>query len=266
VAGIVAARANGLGIVGIAPESTIVPVKALHSGSGSFGAVISAILYAASDGRADIINMSLGAAFGRGEPGAAELVSALNKAVNFAGSRGVLVISSAGNDALDVDHTGDLIVTPAQSGNGLAISATGPEGFALGANNFAAFSSYSNFGNSLVSLAGPGGDDRLPGNALCTLARTVSGVVTNACWVFDMVLSSSRGSGSSTTTYTWASGTSMAAPAVSAVAALVKQQNPKISVGALKNRLMNGAIDLGKLGHDPYYGRGYLNAPGALGL
>jgi subtilisin family serine protease len=266
VAGIVSARANGIGTVGIAPEATIVPVKALHSGSGSFGAIISAILYAATDGRADIINMSLGAVFPRSAPGAAELTSALNKAVNFAGSRGVLVISAAGNDALDIDHTGDLVVAPAQSGNGLAVSATGPLGFALGADNFARPSSYTNYGNSLVSLAGPGGDFALPGSAPCTLAVVPAGTIARPCWVFDMVLSTSRGSGASNANYSWAAGTSMAAPAAAAVAALVKQQNPKISVGALKNRLTNGAIDLGKQGNDPFYGKGFVNAPAALGL
>ena len=78
VAGIIAAVDNATGVVGIAPEATIVGVKALHAGSGSFGAIIQALLYASTDGRADIINMSLGAEFNRNEDGAAELVSALN--------------------------------------------------------------------------------------------------------------------------------------------------------------------------------------------
>lgn len=264
VSGIIAAPANGIGIVGIAPEATIVPVKALHNGSGSFGSVIAAIVYAASDGRADVINMSLGAVFNRGGREAAELTSALNRAVNFATSQGALVVSSAGNDALDIDHTGNVIVTPAQSGNGLAVSATGPLGFALGANNFDRFSSYSNWGSSLVSVAGPGGDFALDGNAPCTLPRTVSGTVTIPCWAFDMVISSSRGSSASVASYAWAAGTSMAAPAVAGVAALIKQKYPGISVGALKNRLMNSAVDTGKPGHDPYYGRGYVNAARAI--
>ncbi len=263
VSGIIAAPANGIGVVGIAPEATIVPVKALHAGSGSFASVIAAILYAATDGRADIINMSLGAVYPRRDKGSAELDSALNRAVNFAASKGVLVISSAGNDALDIDHTADLIVTPAQSGNGLAVSATGPLGFALGSTNFSRFSSYSNWGYSLVSLAGPGGDFALEGNALCSLPRNPSGTVTIPCWAFDMVLSTSRGS-SVNGGYTWAAGTSMSAPAVAAVAALIKQKNPGLSVGALKNRLMNSASDTGKKGHDPYYGRGYVNAARAV--
>ena len=43
VAGIVAAADNALGVIGVAPGATIMGVKALHSGSGTFGAVIGAI-------------------------------------------------------------------------------------------------------------------------------------------------------------------------------------------------------------------------------
>jgi subtilisin family serine protease len=65
VAGIIAAADNSIGTIGVAPRATIIGVKALHNGSGSFGQVISAILYSATsiaDGGAgaDIINMSLG--------------------------------------------------------------------------------------------------------------------------------------------------------------------------------------------------------------
>jgi subtilisin family serine protease len=252
VAGIIAAVDNTIGVVGIAPKATIVPVKALHGGSGSFGAVIQAILYAASAGNADIINMSLGAVFPRND-GAAVLTSALNRAVNTAGRLGVLVISSAGNDALDLDHLGNWIVTPAESGNGLAVSATGPMGFGLGATDFTRFSSYSNWGTSMVSVAAPGGDYAYSGSEICTLPTTTN-PVTVPCWALDMVLSTSRAG------YTWAAGTSMSAPAASAVAALIKQRFPNISVGELKNRLAQSADDMGKRGVDPYYGRGFVNA------
>jgi lantibiotic leader peptide-processing serine protease len=257
VSGIVAARDNTIGVVGIAPEATIVGVKALHSGSGSFGAVISAILYAATDGHADIINMSLGAEFPRNDDGAAQLISALNRAVNFASRNGTLVVVSAGNSGLDLDRTGNLIVTPAESGNAIAVSATGPMAFAYGATDFSRPASYSNFGNSLVWVAAPGGDFAYPGNENCTLPTTTT-PITVPCWAFDMVLSTSRAG------YTWAAGTSMAAPAASAVAALIKQKNPGISVGELKNRLAQSATDEGKVGQDNFYGRGFVNARNAV--
>jgi subtilisin family serine protease len=271
VAGIAAAADNSMGTVGIAPEATIVGVKVLHAGSGSFGAVISGILYAATSlaeggGGADIINMSFGAEFARGggNTGAGPLAAALNKAVNYANRFGVLVVSAAGNSANDLDHTGSLIAVPAQSGSGIAISATGPEGFGLGATNFRRISSYTNYGNSAIQVAAPGGDFTLPGNANCTKLTATGGLVTRPCWVFDMVLSTARGSGASVTSYAWAAGTSMAAPAAAAVAALLKQADPGISLGALKTKLAQSADDEGKQGNDPFYGRGFVNAQRAV--
>jgi len=278
VAGIIAAADNSLGTVGIAPQATIVGVKVLHNGSGSFGWVISGILYAATPlaqggGGADIINMSLGALFLRAG-GGGPLVAALNKAVNYADRHGVLVVSSAGNDALDMDHTGPYITVPAESGSGIAVSATGPEGFGFfeaalvnppaptpaDATNYTRVASYTNYGNSIINVAAPGGDFAYPGNEVCYKARIPSGYVANYCWVFDMVISTSRGSGASTTSYSWAAGTSMAAPAASAVAALIKQSHPGISLGALKAKLQQSADDEGKKGNDPYYGKGFVNA------
>ena len=45
-----------------------------------------------------------------------------------------------------------------------------------------------------------------------------------------------------------------------AVAAIIKQQNPGISLGALKTALQNSATDAGKKGADPFYGKGWVNA------
>lgn len=257
VAGIVAAVDNGMGVVGIAPEATIVGVKALHAGSGSFGSVIQAILYAAGEARADIINMSLGAVFPRGHRDGAELTSALNRAVNFASRNGALVVVSAGNNALDMDRTANYIVTPAESGNAIAISSTAPMNWASGATDYSRPASYSNYGNSLVWVSAPGGDGAYPGEEACT-RPTTTGSLTRPCWVFDLVLSTSRAG------WSWAAGTSMAAPAAAAVAALIKQRHPGISVGELKNRLAQSARDEGKPGQDNFHGRGWVNALDAV--
>ena len=261
VAGIVAAADNTVGVVGIAPQATLIGVKVLHGGSGAFGWVIQGILYAATPieqggAGADIINMSLGAAFARGggNTGAGPLVAAMNKAVNYADRYGVLVVSASGNDELDLDHTGSVIAVPAQSGSGIAVSATGPVGWALGATNFDRPASYTNYGTSAINVSAPGGDGAYPGNENCN----VNGLV-RPCWVFDLVLSTSRGT-TANGGYSWAGGTSMAAPAASAVAAIIKQQNPDISLGALKTALQHSAIDAGKKGADPFHGKGFVNA------
>lgn len=271
VAGIIAAKDNAIGTIGVAPKATIIGVKALHDGSGTFAAVIEGILYSATPisengAGADIINMSLGAVFprGGGNTGAGPLIAAINKAVNFATSQNVLVISAAGNDGLDMDHTGSLISVPAMSGSGIAISATGPVGFAVnypnGATNLRRPASYTNYGVSIVNLAAPGGDFALPGNALCSVPRVPTGSVTTPCWVFDMVMSTVRGSSASSSSYGFAAGTSMAAPAAAGVAALVKERIPMISVDGLKAILAQTADDEGKKGRDPYYGAGFVNA------
>ena len=277
VAGIAAAEDNAIGTIGVAPGATIVGVKVLHNGSGSFEQVIAGILYAADaiadgGGGADIINMSLGATFakGGGNTGAGPLVAAMNQAVNYATGKGVLVVSSAGNSAIDMDHAGSITNVPGQSGSGIAISATGPLGYAVGWPNgnqdFDRPASYTNYGNSLVWVAAPGGDFALPGNALCAIPRCCGGPAVNTnCWVHDMVMSTVRGSGASITTYGWAAGTSMAAPAVSGLAALIKQRFPGITVGDLKAHIAQTAD--GVAGNDPlkpYYGHGFVNAYRAL--
>jgi len=243
VAGIVAAADNGVGVIGVAPCATLMHVKALHKGLGSFGSIIMGILYAAHPASfggactkpADIINLSLGATFPKSQAGGFH--SLVNKAVNYAGSKGVLVISAAGNDGLDFSKVADLIATPAQAGSGLAISATGP----VGGDNYRRPASYSNYGSSLVTLAAPGGDFTM---------------YPAAGWHLDMVLSPC----SPLSAYCWSAGTSQAAPAAAGVAALIKAANPGISLGALKAKLMQTADDEGKVGNDEFYGKGFVNA------
>lgn len=89
VSGVIAANVNnGAGIAGIAPNAEIMPLRVLNaSGVGSFSDVSSAIVYAADHG-AQVINLSLGGA----SPS-----MLLESAVNYALTKGVVVIASAGN-------------------------------------------------------------------------------------------------------------------------------------------------------------------------
>lgn len=61
-------------------------------------------------------------------------------------------------------------------------------------------------------------------------------------------------------TYAYLSGTSMAAPHVAAVAALVLAIDPKLSLEDLEHSLINSAADLGDAGWDPHFGWGRLTA------
>jgi subtilisin family serine protease len=268
VSGIIAAQDDGIGTIGIAHGATIIGVKVLQNGTGSFEDVIEGIMYAAAPttpgcARADIINMSLGDTF---IPTAEdlELIKALDAATRFAYQQGVTVIASSGNDATYHDKGSPWVTVPAQSQHVIAVSATAPVGFAVGypngATNFSRPASYTNFGKSVVGLGGPGGDDALPGNALCTIPRNPVGNVTTACWVFDLVIS--PGSlGPDNTGYFFAAGTSMAAPAAAAVAALIIQKNGgSMHPAQVKARLQQSASDLGKPGEDEFYGQGFVNA------
>lgn len=383
VAGIVAAADNSMGVIGVAPEAELISVKVLHDGSGAFSWVIAGILYAADPAafgnsscqKADIINMSLGAVFPKNAAGGGPLVAALNKAVNYASSKGTLVISAAGNDGIDLGQAGNLVSVPAESGSGLAISSTGPVDIAgvFGApGDTRAPATYSNYGEGTIWVAAPGG---MPGitatvdvNSPASIAGTkpasranygplaagdtgdvalwtdpvdttgdphdgceggvdpsvngkialvhrgscafvtktasaegsgaigviisnngpgmmpilggsssalvpsvgimqsdgadMEGVLpgvnvtlnTNAAGVFDQVLSSCAAG------WCFAYGTSMAAPAAAGVAALIKANNPGMSVGALKTKLAQTADDEGANGHDEFYGHGFVNA------
>jgi len=268
VAGIIAARDNSVGTIGVAPGATIIGVKVLHRGSGSFQAVIQGIMYASTPltqggGGAKVINMSLGATFVKQASAAAHLIAALNRATTYANANGTTIIASAGNNGLDMDHTANIVAVPAMSPNVIAVSATGPVGFAVnypnGATNFTRPASYTNFGQSIVDLGAPGGDFVLPGNDVCLVPRIPTGNLINFCWVFDLVLS--PGSIPGNTGYFFAAGTSMAAPHAAGVAALILQKHGlNLSPDQVRAYLQASADDLGKPGNDDFYGKGFVNA------
>jgi thermitase len=93
VSGVIAANMNdGLGIAGVAPNAQIMPLRVLNgSGVGSYSDVAAAIVYAADNG-AKVINLSLGGS----NPS-----STLENAVNYAISKGTVVVAAAGNNGTE---------------------------------------------------------------------------------------------------------------------------------------------------------------------
>ena len=276
VAGIVGAADNGFGTVGVAPGATLVGVKALHNGSGAFSWITNAIYYAATPvaeggGGADVINMSLGASLDEkakadgNKEAVRELRKAIDRATRYAWQQGSLVVASAGNGSTNYDLAKDLLKVPAENQHVMSVSATGPTGWALGNDNFALLAYYSDFGKSLVDVAAPGGNyayffqDIEDG----TLDQCTVGFITRSCYLFDGYFSTVRGT--STGSYNWAQGTSMASPTVAGVAALVMQRYGTGNPAQTMSQIQKTAIDLGKPGQDEAYGHGWVNAAAAVG-
>jgi subtilisin family serine protease len=262
VAGTVAAADNAFGTIGVAPEAEIVAVKVLsaYTGSGSFEGIIGGIVHAA-DIDADLINMSLGVRGGLPvTPETHSLIGAVQRAVTYARQQGTTVIASSGNDGIDFDNATDgsgnrLMAFPGGLHEVIGVSATAPEGWGLSPmTDLDPTSHYSSYGKVVVNFAAPGGDWDYPGDEICEVAGLVQ-----LCYVFDYVFSTSNNG------WSWASGTSMAAPHVTGVAALIIGANGgDMSPSAVQSALTHGAEDKGARGIDPFYGRGRVNADRSL--
>ena len=245
VSGIIAAADDDWGSIGVAPNATLIGVKVLDaSGSGSFSQIVDGI-YHAVDQNADIINMSLGGSLKLfGDPpyytaqDAFELLFMVGKAIFHAKANGCLVVCSAGNDADDMDHNGDLIYLPVEAG-GLAVSATGPYLLA----DFDRPASYTNYGKWAIDVAAPGGD---------------YAAYPDPNYHLDMVFSTYPGG------WAWLAGTSMASPVVAGVAALVLEKKGSMSPWMLEWRLEWSADDFGNWFKSKYYGWGRVNARKAI--
>jgi thermitase len=150
VAGIAAAATNnGIGIAGVAPRASIMPVRVLDdAGNGSLYAVANGIVFAANQG-AQVINLSLGS------PASA---TTLRNAVQYAIDRGAVVVAAAGNEATYVPSY------PAYYPNVIAVASTNSQDLR---------SAFSNYGR-WVEVAAPGEDilSAYPGGYYAYLSGT----------------------------------------------------------------------------------------------
>lgn len=231
---VVAAANNGIGVAGIAPDAKVMPVKSLEDGTGTTADIAVGIRWAVDNG-ADIINMSLG-----GLPGT-ELLTVIGldtvwqEAVDYAVANDVLVVAAAGNS------TYPFCSSPANVPGVVCVTSVGPDGLP-------AF--YTNWGLRL-DLAGdvvaaPGGSG-LGGCDQDVLSTVPVGT----------------GSGCGGADYDAFAGTSMAAPAVSGVAALLTAQcRDRAGVVAAitdtaSSPLLGGLLPL-------WYGAGIVDAEAAV--
>ena len=236
VAGTVAARTdNGLGVAGVGWSTRVLPVRVLGQGGGSSFDVMEGVRYAAGmasrapsppERPVDIINLSLGG------PGLSESEQELFDDVR---ALGIFVVAAAGNQGSSNPFF------PASYDGVLAVSATRRD------NQLA---SYSNFGPQ-IDLAAPGGEPVFDGAVLSTVGRVVSDGEDSSQIEF---------------VYQGRAGTSMAAPHVAGVIALMKAVNPDLTPELFQQLLMTGALtdDLGAPGPDDQFGWGLINARKAV--
>ncbi|WP_207226856.1 S8 family serine peptidase [Cecembia calidifontis] len=206
VAGIIGAdRNNGIGIRGVANNVSIMSIRAVPDGDEYDKDIALGIRYAVDNG-ARIINASFGKAF---SPNAEWVYEALE----YAASKDVLFVHAAGNDGLDLDDPDNPNFPndhKFQNGQEFVnnVITVGALGSQYGPYMVAPFS---NYGAKNVDVFAPGAqiNSTMPGNE-----------------------------------YEFQSGTSMAAPAVAGVAALIWTYYPKLTAAQVKKIIMESGLEV----------------------
>ena len=276
VAGVIAAAADGAGVTGVAPGVRIASVKVVDEDGYIYPEyAVCGFVWAAAKGMRVANNSYFVDPWlftCRDRAGQAVAHEAVRRAVALATASGVLAVAAVGNEGADLADPGvdanspnnaeqptrrpvddSCDVMPAELPGVLTVSAVGADGVK---------SSYSSYGTDVVDVAAPGGDlrQRAGGESSgCVLSTLPGGRFGRMC------------------------GTSMAAPHVSAVAALVASERPHAGPAELTEAVTRSASPLGcPTQYDPnsdgraeascldggrgnsFYGHGLVNAMGAL--
>jgi subtilisin family serine protease len=248
VAGTVAAQANRVGIVGVAPNVSLISIKVCDSAEGYCYASssIAGIAYAGSI-QAEVMNMSFFVdddAFRvstelkcDSDPKQRAFKEGVNRSIAYARSQGVTPVAAAGNSRTDLGKSKTCDVVPTESPGVMSVVSLGPSG---------RIASYSSYGKGTLMVSAPGGD---------------GGIGPNWCNV--QVFSTIPGEA-----YGCFQGTSMASPHAAGVAALIVSQIGTMGADGdvvsnpdtVLDRLARTAKDIGKYGYDRCYGWGRVDA------
>ncbi|MCH8880269.1 MAG: S8 family peptidase [Planctomycetes bacterium] len=229
---------NGVDIAGVTWGCPIMPVRALGVGGGSSFDIGEAVRYAAGianvsgvvpETPATVINMSI--ATTAGSPPSSLMGNAISEAV----AKGIVVVVAAGNDG------SSLPAYPAAFPDSISVAACDPQ---------LELAPYSNFGTT-IDFGAPGGNLALDltGDGYGDGVLSLMGIETAAGIEHSL---------------SFQHGTSMACPHVAGVVALMKSENPDLSVAEVREILADTAIDVGAEGPDLKFGAGVINAAGAV--
>lgn len=195
VAGIIAAvRNNGKGIDGLADAVNIMVIRAVFAGADEYDKDVALAIRYAVDNGAKVINMSFGKPYSPQQKWVEE-------AIQYAAKKDVLIIHAAGNDARNTD-SGAFYPT-SQKLNGKHFSNMITVG-ASAANSKELIASFSNYGKQSVDVFAPG-------------VNLYSATFEQNDFKYDIV-----------------NGTSIAAPVVSALAAVLRSYFPQLSAKQVK--------------------------------
>lgn len=232
VAGIAAASTgNGIGVAGTAPGAKILPVRVLDAeGAGETKRLAAGIRYAV-DKKAQVINLSLSYRTAETESLTGRL-RPVREAISYAVSRGSVVVVAAGNESVPV------CAEPSAAEEVLCVGATDQRDLRAYYSNGDA----TQLRNFLVA----------PGGAGLTCSNEI----------FSTYLRGAESACSTENGYEGTSGTSMAAPFVSGVAALLFEEG--LSSTEIVDCILKTTDDVGAPGRDPVFGHGRLNAARAV--
>lgn len=228
VAGTIAAAINGVGIAGVAPGVKVASVKVVTDAGFIYPeAAVCGFVWAAEHGM-QITNNSYFIdpwEFNcRNDARQRPVWQAVQRAIRYSQSKGVLNVASAGNSNVDLQHkfiddgspndgsgpvetreiNGACVDLPAEAPGVVTVSAVGTERLK---------SYYSSYGQGVVDVSAPGGDTRQPNPAVSTISHAVLSSVVGG--------------------WGYAQGTSMASPHAAGVAALALSAHPGLQPAAL---------------------------------
>jgi subtilisin family serine protease len=136
VAGIVASTSNGLGTIGVANTTTLMPIKELNNQGYGYLSDVAKGIYYATDHGAKVINLSLGTTYDS---------STLKSAIQYAANKGIFIAAAAGNTSASTceypaAYSSSMCVVATDNNNKLAsFSNTGGEIAAPGVSNYSTY-------------------------------------------------------------------------------------------------------------------------------